>query len=166
MSDLPAERTTPMASTDRRTGGAAPTEATESERRVEAIRAKLSRLCGDPSDPATVAGAALVTWNEVAAQLAPVIGAGGVEALFHRALHLTARALPWLADEAADGDAAAMLARFKARLETRDAAGAMEASLALLATFTALLATLIGDSLTDRLMLPVWAPLETEGYAP
>ena len=130
--------------------------------RVRAIRTKLSRLSGDESDPAAVAGAALVTWNEVAAQLAPVIGGGGVEALFRRALHLTARALPWLADEPADGDIDASLARFKARLAKRDAAGAMEASLALLATFTALLASLIGDSLTDRLLISVWAPLETE----
>jgi len=168
MSDKPAARTTPAVetSTVRRTGGAALPGAIESERRVEALRSKIARLSGDVSDRAAVAGAALVTWNEVAARLAPVIGAGGFEVLFHRALHLTARASPWLADENADGDIAATLARFKARLETRDAAGAMEASLALLATFTALLATLIGDSLTDRLMISVWAPLDSEGYAP
>jgi len=146
-------------------GGTVPAESPEGLR-AKAIRAKLSRLSGDASDPAALAGAALVTWNEVAAQLAPVIGGGGVDALFHRALHLTARALPWLADEREDGDIAATLARLKGRLETRDAAGAMEASLTLLTTFMELLTTLIGDSLTDRLMISVWAPSDSEEDAP
>lgn len=103
-----------------------------------------------------VAEAAIVTWRQVAERLEPVIGEGGVDVLFRRALHLTSKTFPWLAVSAHDDTHTALLANFMARIADRDDETAFAASHALLATFTDLLAGLIGDSLTGRLLAPVW----------
>lgn len=124
----------------------------------EAIRMTLAHRAGDAPDASAIANATLDAWQEVAARLAPVIGARGVDVLFGRALYLTSATFPWLAMTGEYGDGAARLASFRARLETHEAAVAAEAGYVLLATFTELLATLIGTSLTERLLSPVWAP--------
>jgi hypothetical protein len=94
----------------------------------------------------------------VADRLAPVIGAQGVDVLFSRSLHLTSAAFPWLATAGDRGGSTAQLASLKARLAGRELDISAEASCALLVTFTELLATLIGESLTGRLLGPIWAP--------
>jgi hypothetical protein len=94
----------------------------------------------------------------MAAQLAPVIGARGVDALFIRSLHLTSATFPWLASAQSDRPGVAPLAGLKALLETRDSTAATEASHTLLVTFTELLASLIGAPLTERLLDPIWVP--------
>ncbi|MDR3673242.1 MAG: hypothetical protein P4L36_20520 [Holophaga sp.] len=119
----------------------------QTQTRREALQRILAQGGGAPE-------AAIGLWRRVAACLAPVLGRRGVDALFSRALHVAARFCPWLAME---GEAAAPLAGFRARLEACDPAAAQEASLTLLTTFTDLLETLIGSSLTDRLLAPVWA---------
>lgn len=54
-------------------------------------------------------------------------------------------------------DNAVLLANLKKNLAAGATNDAMEAGHALLVTFTELLSTLIGDSLTRRLLSPVWA---------
>jgi hypothetical protein len=108
-------------------------------------------------DASAVAEATLVTWQQVAARLAPVIGARGVDVLFGRALHLTSSAFPWLAIAWDHGDRAALLSILKSRLAGRETAAAAAASHALFATFTELLTALIGASLADSLLGPVAA---------
>jgi hypothetical protein len=49
-----------------------------------------------------------------------------------------------------------LLAHFKQCLQTRTPADALAASNTLLVTFTELLESLIGKSLADRLLDPVW----------
>lgn len=126
--------------------------------RRAAIRRKLSPAaeCGSAAD--RVVEITIDTWRQVAGQLTPVIGARGVEVLFKRSLHVTSRDYPWLARAGEGGDATAQSAVLRARFEARDPAAATEASYALLVTFTELLASMIGGSLTDRLLDPVWAP--------
>ncbi len=51
----------------------------------------------------------------------------------------------------------ALLAGLQARLAGCETALAIEASAALLVTFTELLDSLIGESLTERLLAPIWA---------
>ena len=130
----------------------------DSDLRREAIRATLAHRAGDSPDASAVAEATIGTWHQVSARLAPVIGARGVDVLFRRALHLTSTAFPWLATAGEHGDGAGSIANFRARLETRETAAAAEASHALLVTFTELLATLIGSSLTERLLGSIWTP--------
>lgn len=122
----------------------------------DVIRETLARHAGDSPDTKAIAAATLDTWHQVSARLAPVIGARGVDALFSRALYLTSVNFPWLAISAEQGDSASQLASFGARLEVQETAAAMGAGQALMTTFVELLASLIGESLTARLLNPVW----------
>jgi hypothetical protein len=124
--------------------------------RRDAIRATLTQRAGVDPDAGSIAQATLDTWQQVAERLVPVIGARGVDALLGRTLHLTNKALPWLAMTGNDGGSAALLVSLKTRLAGGETTAAAEAGHALLATFADLLTTLIGESLTDRLLAPVW----------
>jgi len=121
----------------------------------EAFRSMLARRVGAPPDARAVAEASLVIWRRIAAQLTPVIGVRGVDALFGRALHLASREFPWLAQPQADEPPADLMASGCGRLQVRDGTAALDAAVALLGTFTDLLATLIGTTLCERLLAPV-----------
>lgn len=131
---------------------------TDSEALRAAIRTTLARLAGDAADARAIADATFVLGQQLAARLAPIIGVGGVEALFGRALHLTSRDFPWLVMAEEQGNGTALLGGVKARLAARERSLASAASCALLLTFTELLNSLIGESLTECLLAPVWAP--------
>ena len=123
----------------------------------EAIRQTLAFTAGATPDARAASGATLTVWRQVAARLAPVIGQRGVAALFERALHLTGRAFPWLEGKAAEGVTLEQV--LESRLEARDARTALEAGGVVLITFTGLLATLIGSSLSNRLLASIWRPV-------
>ncbi len=129
----------------------------------EAIRKSLARRTKNARDPGAIAEAAVSTWQEVAAQLSPIIGARGVDVLFGRALHLTSMTSTSLGLAVArkHEEGATILADFKRSLQGRDAVAATEAGLAFFFTFTELLGTLIGESLTERLLSSVWASQPT-----
>ena len=117
----------------------------------EVIRSTLQHRAAGLSGANATAEATGITWRLVEAQLVPVIGARGLDVLFRRALHQTTTAFPWLA-----AAAAGPLPAFMACLAARDPATGGEAAFALLLSFVELLATLIGQSLTERLLAPVW----------
>jgi len=71
------------------------TDTGEDARRL-AIREALHRSVGTGSGAAALPAAFLGLWQQTARQLEPVIGARGVDVLFGRALHLTARRFLWL----------------------------------------------------------------------
>jgi hypothetical protein len=126
--------------------------------RREAIRRTLAQRAGDAPNASAIAEATLSAWREVADRLTPVIGVRGVDVLFSRALHVTSATFPWLAITGDHEDSTAPLASFRARIENCDTAVAAEASNALLVNFTELLATLIGESLTEQLLGSVLSP--------
>lgn len=125
------------------------------------IQSALARHAGVGADAKAVAAAAVSTWSRVISHLTPVIGVGGVDALYKRSLHLTHASFPWLAQSMQPaGDATQSdrsLMDLRANLEARATAEAAAASSALLVTFVELLAGLIGESLTARLLRPAWA---------
>jgi hypothetical protein len=129
--------------------------------RHEAIGTLLAQRAGKSPDAQAIARATGGIWPEVAARLAPVIGARGVDVLFARALHQTSTAFPWLQIAGDHGSGVAALDTLRTCLAGQETTAAAKASHALLMNFTELLATLIGESLTDRLLGPVWAPLLT-----
>jgi hypothetical protein len=130
------------------------------EHRRKMIRHKLAQYAGSTPDANAIAAATVAIWPQISARLAPVIGARGVDVLLDRSLHLTSVSFPWLTSDA-DGRTPA-LEGIKTCLGRQEAAAAAAASCKLLAVFCELLATLIGDSLTDRLLGPVLAlPLPT-----
>jgi hypothetical protein len=120
----------------------------------ESIRTALAQRVGIPDSDAT-AKATAAMWRLVAAQLVPVIGARGLEVLFDRAHRMTCATFPWLA--VGSGSGAGLLPGVAERLACQRPAEAAEASYTLFVTFTELLMNLIGESLTARLLTPVWA---------
>jgi hypothetical protein len=131
---------------------------TVSDQCQKAIRRTLAHHAGDTPEAITVAEATLSIWHQMAARLEPVIGAQGVDVLFRRSLHLTISDFPTLAISGDQGGSAALLASLKANLESLNTDVTSEASYTLLATFTELLITLIGESLTVRLLDSIWVP--------
>jgi hypothetical protein len=109
-------------------------------------------------DVSATADATVATWHQVTYQLAPVIGVGGVSVLFNRALQQSSAVFPWLATPMEEAINAVPPATLKARFAGQKTAAIEEASATILLNFAELLTTLIGDSLADRLLGPVWAP--------
>ena len=118
----------------------------------EAIRKTLMNRVGNARDASLVAGATLDLSQQMTASLAPVIGARGVDVLFRRSLHLASRTFPWLVMAGEPGDSVSLPSGLQARLADSAPDAAMEAILVLFVTFTELLSTLIGESLTERLL--------------
>ncbi|MEJ8837390.1 hypothetical protein [Ramlibacter sp. AN1133] len=113
-----------------------------------------SRRSPSSEEPRTAADAAVAAWEEIGTRLAPVLGRRGVAALYRRSVHLTLARYPWLAPAYEAPTQVADLAALHAALEAQDAPVAEAASAELLANFRALLITLIGDTLTARLLAP------------
>lgn len=88
--------------------------------------------------------------------LKPVIGQRGVAALYRRSLHLARQAHAWLPDVEEGIPATMELGELTATLAGRTSAEACAAGIRLLHAFRALLTSLIGTSLVERLLHPVW----------
>jgi len=121
------------------------------------IAAPLAHRVGEDADAAQIAEAVVATWQEVDAALTPIIGQRGVAALYKRSLYLTGAAQPWLAGTHKGVPTAMDLAALKSVLAQQSSANAAAGGGALLQTFYELLTSLVGPSLTERLLRPVWA---------
>jgi hypothetical protein len=120
------------------------------------IRSTLAHHAGHLADADAIAGALVTIGDQFVSRLAPVIGERGLEVLFIRSVHLAGSAFPWHPVSGESGDRTALMETLKARLASCDTKTATEASCALLGSFVQLLSSLIGDSLTRRLLDPVW----------
>jgi hypothetical protein len=134
-----------------------PISTTSSDPRREMIRKKLAQCAGNPADANTIAAATVDLWLQISARLVPVLGARGVEVLFGRTLYLAGSSFSWLGGAGDRGRGTPSIDVIRARLGRQEAAVAAPAACEFLFLFTVLLATLIGNSLTDRLLGPVWA---------
>ncbi len=128
----------------------------DENRAIARLAASLAR--GDDTDrtAAQIADTVAAACCAIDAALTPIIGHRGVAALANRSLHVAARAHPWLrgALEVAPADMDPALLESLLRAQTRaDAAGG---GAAFLQTFHELLASLVGASLTERLLRSVW----------
>ena len=107
---------------------------------------------------AEVAAACAAVWLDIDTVLKPIIGARGVAALLWRSLHLAGKSYPWL-PAAPPLDAQAFdPAPLCAALAQRPVEQAAAAAHCVLQTFHELLASLIGASLTERLLRAAWGP--------
>lgn len=95
-------------------------------------------------------------WLEIDDALHPIIGRRGMAALYNRSLSLTAAAHPWLAAGYEGTLSAVDTAALKSALASQTAAEARAGGSALFQSFHGLLTSLVGASLTDRLLHPVW----------
>lgn len=132
---------------------------------AQRIEAALTRQVEAGADSEVIADAACEFWRRIDATLSPIIGRHGMAALFRRSLHLTLVAHPSLATAAAATSAPGDFTALRAVLAGHAGADAVPLNAALLATFCDLLSSLIGATLTERLLNPVWADLSTDAPA-
>ena len=132
---------------------------------AEHTHATLTRLATDGADALRIADSAVAVWHELDAALSPIIGRRGVAALFKRSLVLTAPVHPslvaahWVVETQQDFDS------LRASLKQQSAANAIATNGALLRQFVDLLTTLIGESLTERLLQSVLDNPQRHGAA-
>jgi hypothetical protein len=120
-------------------------------------RAPLADRLGTSADASQAAHAISVLWHEIDQALHPVIGRRGVAALFSRSLALSAVTHPWLALGHLGAPVALDTTALNASALQQSAADAVAGGNAMFQSFQALLASLVGAALTDRLLSPVWA---------
>ena len=117
------------------------------------ITAPLANRVQPGANAAQIASALIGLWNDIDDVLTPIIGARGVVALYQRSLQLSTPGHPWLAVAVKGGEPASLQTLLAHQSATAAAAGGN----AFLLTFQCLLASLVGPSLTERLLRPVWA---------
>jgi len=119
----------------------------------------LKRTVRNGASSLQVAEAVSVALQGIDEALTPIIGKRGVAALHQRAVHLARGSSAWLI-VTKDGVPTAMdFEALKTALAQQQALDAAEQGGLLLQTFHALLTTLVGPSLTERLLRPAWATL-------
>ncbi|MEA5150265.1 hypothetical protein VB145_17970 [Xanthomonas arboricola] len=119
----------------------------------------LERQVAAGAEASTIASTAVAMLQQIDKVLTPILGPRGVAALFKRALFLTKDEFPWLdeafvAVEASDDRNAVEtvgVVLSQQRTETAAAGGA-----AFVHTFHAVLVSMIGPTLTERLLRSVW----------
>ncbi len=106
--------------------------------------------------PAGEPGSALIALlRPLRLQVASLVSEDGFNFLLERTLFLTAQAYPWINAEPASS-AETELDNLRLTLATRTHEDALAASAALLSSFVDLVASLIGDSLTDGILRAAW----------
>lgn len=105
-----------------------------------------------------VAMAAVARWESIVEVLTPILGHRGVAALYRRTLNLAGSSHPCLI-EAHESDEPVSLKRLRRVLAQQGPDAAAAATDASLQTFHELLNSLIGTSLTQRLLGSVWSPI-------
>jgi hypothetical protein len=116
----------------------------------------IARLLADGAAAAVIADTTVATWLAIEAALSPIIGLRGVAALYKRSLYLTRGDYPWLGTVYEGALGPSEFASLQGALGRQPDAEAAAASAALLQTFNNLLTSLIGESLSERLLRSVW----------
>ena len=122
------------------------------------IAAALAERVGGDATATAVADAVTATLLEIEAAIAPFVGTRGLAALFKRSLFLTVGGCPGLLGESAHLPEVVDPAALRLLLSRQDAATAIAGGGLFLQTFQELLASLIGMSLTERLLRAAWIP--------
>lgn len=103
-----------------------------------------------------VADAAIVLWEQMAAQIISIIGVAGFDSLYARSVLLCQPKFPWLGAKAVASSGIHRFAELRTNFEGQWPAQAVAANSLLLITFTDILATLIGEQLTTRILRSAW----------
>ncbi len=123
---------------------------------IQLIAAWLARHDDGDATAGQVAELVLAKCQVIEAGLAPIIGVRGVAALHRRSLHLASRSHPWLAAKSLSEPAPDALAHLNALLSQQTSAEAALGGAAFLQAFHDLLGSLVGHSLTERLLRNAW----------
>jgi len=123
---------------------------TDEARRQQLIQSAMENCTGEVPD------IAIHLWQLLSSQLISLIGEGGFNSLYDRSLHLTRAAFPWLTAGEPSRPAECRLSDLKVSLAGPSAAETSKASHMLILTFTNILASLIGESLTIDILCSAW----------
>ena len=104
----------------------------------------------------TEVDAAINLWEQMATQLIALIGEDGFNSLYARSVFLTQSTFPWLAASSPSPRTDHRFANLKNSLEGQTPAQAVKANRFLLITFTDILASLIGEQLTNNILRMAW----------
>lgn len=133
---------------------------------LEGIQVHLTRLVDEGVEAGFLADLAVTTWRRVDVVLSPIFGQQGVSALFRRSLHLARAQYPWLQEMNPGTTAASDFDALRAILTQREPLLVLEAHSWLLKTFCGLLAKLLGEALSQKLLQPVWLRTTIETPTP
>ena len=133
----------------------------QSQERVRIAAFLEGEVAGGASSDGVAATVASIL-RSIDQALAPIVGQRGMAALYKRSVHLSRQIHPWLSIAAEGADASMDIEALAAALATRTSVDAAAVGTELLASLRGLLSTLIGESLTERLLRPVWATLLTD----
>lgn len=106
--------------------------------------------------PEKVADAAIDLWEQMAAQIISIVGEDGFNSLYARSVFLAQPTFPWLTAGTRSQPDDQRFAELKKDLEGQTPSQAHEANSLLLLTFTGILAALIGEPLTTRILCAAW----------
>ncbi len=116
----------------------------------------LARQVGTGTDGPAVAAAARRLCEDFARHLTPLIGDGGVTAIYGRSLQLAERRFPGLAPARASGQDGEPFTPVQHFLERQDPVVATSAAVTVLAVASEVLASFIGETLTRLLLHETW----------
>ncbi len=121
------------------------------------IAGALARRTGPQPNAVQLADAVVTVWREIDAALAPIIGTRGLAALHGRSVYLASKQFAWL--KTASGNSVQTEIDFDGLRQTfmmQQVSESQTAANALLHTFHDLLASMVGASLTERLLHAIW----------
>ena len=109
-----------------------------------------------PEATDNVGEVAIARWEMISTQIISTIGEGGFSALYSRSVFLARATFPWLPDNALSPPNT-RFTLLKASLEAQRPELARAANHLLLTSFTDILASLIGEDLTIRILHSAWS---------
>ena len=124
---------------------------------LDPVAAFLARAVSRGASSQEVAEVVARSFQGIGRIMEPIIGQRGMAALYRRSLHLAGPICPHISAASAAGSMAMDLALLEAELARQTAADAATTGTALLHVFHVLLTSLIGPSLTERLLRSIWA---------
>ena len=104
---------------------------------------------------AELAAESVARWRQIDVALTPIIGRRGMVAIYKQALNLTHADFPWLGRVPEDESSFDNYVPLLEALEQQTSAKIVAANLALHRTFNNLLVSLIGESLSERLLASI-----------
>ena len=96
-------------------------------------------------------------WKKMATQLILIIGSGGFDSLYARSVYLSRATYPWLEGVRVPSKTHHRFSDLEASLQLQSSTLARDANCLLLITFTDILASMIGERLTTRILDSAWA---------
>ena len=123
---------------------------------AEHFHQDLARLASEGANSERIAFRAALAWRNLYAALSPIIGHGGVMALFKRSVSMTRTTHPWLASMQEEFEKTADFAVLQAAFSQQPSVEAAAGNSAVLQKFIDILTSLIGESLAERLLSSVW----------